>query len=53
MAEHPIFTPYLQDAADDGEVKPFDNPLTEGLAQLKFDPDNNSPLGEYANLIRQ
>ena len=45
MAEHPIFTPFLQDSSN-GEVKAPDNALTEGLAQLKFDPDHNSPLGK-------
>ena len=50
MAEHPIFTPFLQDSSN-GEVKAPDNALTEGLAQLKFDPDHNSPLGKEPAFI--
>ncbi|XP_045111534.1 tetratricopeptide repeat protein 4-like [Portunus trituberculatus] len=42
MAEHPLFAPYLQEeGAVEGEA-PI-NPLSEGLAQLKFDPDHSSP----------
>lgn len=44
MAEHPLFAPYLQEeGAVEGEA-PI-NPLSEGLAQLKFDPDHSSPQG--------
>lgn len=43
MAEHPLFSPYLQEeGAVEGEAAI--NPLSEGLAQLKFDPDHNTPL---------
>ncbi|KAK7076906.1 Tetratricopeptide repeat protein 4 [Halocaridina rubra] len=42
MAEHPIFAPYLQEkGATEGEA-PM-NALSEGLAQLKFDPDHSTP----------
>lgn len=44
MAEHPLFAPYLQEeGAVEGEAAI--NPLSEGLAQLKFDPDHSTPLG--------
>lgn len=43
MAEHPLFAPYVQEeGATEGEA-PI-NPLSDGLAQLKFDPDHNTPL---------
>ncbi|KAA0185743.1 hypothetical protein HAZT_HAZT010882 [Hyalella azteca] len=42
MAEHPIFTPYTGETKD-GVVQAPDNALTDGLAQLKFSPDHNSP----------
>lgn len=42
MAEHPFFTPFVQDCHS-ADVEVPDNPLTEGLAQLKFSPDHNSP----------
>lgn len=45
MAEHPIFTALTQDGSDGKEVVAPDNELTEGLAQLKFHPDHNSPRG--------
>lgn len=42
MAEHPLFAPYIQEeGVTEGEA-PL-NPLSEGLAQLKFDPEHNSP----------
>lgn len=42
MAEHPLFAPYIQkEGVVEGEAAI--NPLSEGLAQLKFDPDHNTP----------
>lgn len=50
MAEHPLFAPYVQEeGVTEGEA-PI-NPLSEGLAQLKFDPDHNTPLGEQNSSI--
>lgn len=45
MAEHPLFAPYVQEEGVT-EIEAPDNPLSEGLAQLKFDPDHNSPQGK-------
>ncbi|XP_045608799.1 tetratricopeptide repeat protein 4 [Procambarus clarkii] len=42
MAEHPLFAPYIQGEGVTEAEAPI-NPLSEGLAQLKFDPDHNSP----------
>ncbi|XP_076067448.1 DNA polymerase interacting tpr containing protein of 47kD isoform X2 [Oratosquilla oratoria] len=41
MGEHPLFAPYLQKGKTDGEA-PL-NSLSEGLAQLKYAPDHNTP----------
>ncbi|KAK3850514.1 hypothetical protein Pcinc_042787 [Petrolisthes cinctipes] len=42
MSEHPLFAPYVQEeGVTEGEA-PI-NPLSEGLAQLKFDPEHNTP----------
>jgi len=43
MAEHPIFAGLTADGDKDVSLDP-NNTLAEGLAQVKFDPDNNSPL---------
>ena len=45
MAEHPIFAPYVQDC-ESGDVEAPLNDLSEGLAQLKYHPDHNSPIGK-------
>ncbi|KAF2361448.1 hypothetical protein FHG87_007798 [Trinorchestia longiramus] len=45
MAEHPIFAPYTEEASEGEVVQAPDNALTEGLSQLKFSPDHNSPEG--------
>jgi len=44
MSEHPLFAPYLaeQEGKTDIELKP--SALSEGLAQLKFDPEHNTPV---------
>ncbi|KAG7154203.1 tetratricopeptide repeat protein 4-like [Homarus americanus] len=43
MADHPLFAPYVQEeGVTMGEEAPM-NPLSEGLAQIKFDPDHNTP----------
>ncbi|RXG58403.1 Tetratricopeptide repeat protein 4 [Armadillidium vulgare] len=42
MAEHPLFTPYLQ--PDKKEVEAPINELSEGLAQLKYDSEHSSPV---------
>ncbi|XP_053649717.2 tetratricopeptide repeat protein 4 isoform X1 [Cherax quadricarinatus] len=42
MAEHPLFAPYIQEEGATQAEAPI-NPLSEGLAQLKFDPDHNTP----------
>ena len=44
MAEHPLFAPYLQEEGAVEAEAPI-NPLSEGLAQLKFGPDHNTPEG--------
>lgn len=46
MAEHPIFAPYTG-KTEEGVVEAPENPLTEGLAQLKFSPDHNTPEGMF------
>lgn len=43
MAEHPIFSPYLQEGGGNKEVPISD--LSEGLSQLKYAPEHNTPLG--------
>uniref|UniRef100_A0A2P2I219 Tetratricopeptide repeat protein 4-like n=1 Tax=Hirondellea gigas TaxID=1518452 RepID=A0A2P2I219_9CRUS len=45
MSEHPIFTPFLQESSGEkgAEVVVPDNPLTDGLTQLKFSPEHNTP----------
>lgn len=42
MAEHPLFAPYVQEDGSAVAEAPI-NPLSEGLAQLKFDPEHNTP----------
>ena len=50
MAEHPIFAPcFEKDKKGDG-VAP-NNSLTDGLAQLKFNPDHNTPSGMSVSLV--
>lgn len=43
MAEHPLFAPYV---ADEGktDIELKNSALSEGLAQLKFDPEHNTPI---------
>lgn len=45
MAEQPMFAGLVQDGSDGKEIVAPDNSLSEGLAQLKFSPDHNSPDG--------
>jgi len=42
MKEHPMFTGLAADGKKEITADPT-NPLVEGLAQIKFDPDHNSP----------
>ncbi|XP_053649718.2 tetratricopeptide repeat protein 4 isoform X2 [Cherax quadricarinatus] len=51
MAEHPLFAPYIQEEGATQAEAPI-NPLSEGLAQLKFDPDHNTPEGNYRSAIK-
>lgn len=44
MAEHPLFAPYVQEDGSAVAEAPI-NPLSEGLAQLKFDPEHNTTTG--------
>ena len=47
MAEHPIFSGVMGQNEEGKEIVAPDNALTDGLAQLKFSPDHNTPLGQY------
>jgi len=44
MAEHPIFSGVMGQNEEGKEIVAPDNALTDGLAQLKFSPDHNTPL---------
>ena len=46
MSEHPIFAPYLNESENKTDVDAPVNALSEGLAQLKYHPDHNTPEGK-------